>query len=144
MVQTLQIEIQNNCQLKSLCLVQGVNIGINPRNLAQGLHKSSSVGFFRRQKSCFIRGLFCINTRWSPCDLQIITLYIITLEQMKIETCIMCQYKQDWNLITVYVHDNIKLLICINSRWPPYDLPLIITYQLNDGNASLVEPYRPN
>ena len=40
--QTLEIEIQNDRQLKSSSLVHGlfhqsVNIGINPQNLAQGL-----------------------------------------------------------------------------------------------------------
>ena len=38
---------------------------------------------------------------------------------------------------TLYVHENIQSLICINSRWLPYDLPIINTYQMNDGNAQL-------
>ena len=37
------------------------------------------------------------------------------------------------SITCMYVHDNIKLAIYINSRWPPCDLPIIITYQLNDG-----------
>ena len=37
------------------------------------------------------KGLICINQRWPPCDLANITLRIVNLEQMKIETCIMFQ-----------------------------------------------------
>ena len=52
-VQTLEIEIQNGRRLKSSCSVyglfhQGVNIGINPRNLAQGLLIRSFVILFCR------------------------------------------------------------------------------------------------
>ena len=54
---------------------------------------------------------------------------------MKIETCVRYQNNRDLNFNTVYVHDNMKWLFCINLRWPPYDLPIIITYQQNDGNA---------
>ena len=66
---------------KSSILVHGlfhkcVNIGINTRNLAQGrlLIKSFLICFARRQKSSFIRGLICINTRWPLYDFPIITL----------------------------------------------------------------------
>ena len=37
------------------------------------------------------KGLVCINPIWPPYDRQIIILCIITSEQMKIVTCIMCQ-----------------------------------------------------
>ena len=54
------------------------------------------------------KGLICINPRWRPCDLTIIALCIVPLEQMKIGTCIMCQNNQDWNFRTEYS------IICIN------------------------------
>ena len=60
---------------------------------------------------------------------------IVTLDHMKMETCVRFQNNQDLNVNTVHVHDNIKLLIYTNSRWPQYDLSIIITYQLNDGTA---------
>ena len=50
--------------------------------------------------------LICINSRWPPCDLPIITLCIITLKQIKVDTCIMCQNDQDSNYNIVYVYGN--------------------------------------
>ena len=65
---------------------QGVNCGIYPRNLAQGLLIISFVIFFGGQhKPSFIRGLICMNSRCSPYDLPIITLCFITVEQIRID-----------------------------------------------------------
>ena len=90
-VQTLDIKIQNGCQLKSSCLVhglfhQGVDIGIDSRNLTQRLFLKRIVIIFRGgQKSSSIRGLISSNTRLPPHDLPIIRLSLITSEQIKIE-----------------------------------------------------------
>ena len=54
----------------------------------------------------YYRGFICINPRWPPCDSPIITLCIITLKQIKVETCIMCQNNQDSNYKAVYVYSN--------------------------------------
>ena len=58
----------------------------------------------------------CLNPRWPSCDLPIMTLRIVTLKHMKIETRIMCQNNQDRNVNTVYASGNIKSLFCINYR----------------------------
>ena len=36
-----------------------------------------------------------------------------------------CQNNQDRNVNIVYLYNSSKVLICINSRWPPYDLQII-------------------
>ena len=57
----------------------GVRFGINSRNLAQGLLIRHFVIFFEGgQKPSFIRGLICINSKWPPYDMPIITLCPIT------------------------------------------------------------------
>ena len=52
-----------------------------------------------------------------------ITLCIVTLRQMKIETCVRCENKADC-FNTVY--DNKKLLIYINIICPPYALQFFL------------------
>ena len=60
------------------------------------------------------RYIICINPRWPPCDLPIIMLYIMTLEQIKIETCIMCQNnKVDIIRLCMYMVV-IMMVFCIN------------------------------
>ena len=61
-----------------------------------------------------------------------ITLCIVTLEQT-IKTYIRCQNNQDRNFNIVYLYDNSKLLICINSGWPPYDLQIITVCLIHIG-----------
>ena len=74
---------------------QGVHFGIS--NLAQGLLILHFVIFFGRgQNPSFIRGLICINSKWPPYDLPIITLCPITSEQIKIDRWIRRQNKQNW------------------------------------------------
>ena len=64
-----------------------VHFGINSRNLAQELFIIHFVIFFGGgQQPSFIRGLICINSKWPPYDLPIITLCPITSEQIKIDT----------------------------------------------------------
>ena len=65
---------------------QGVHFGISSRNLAQGLLILHFVIYFGGgQNPSFIRDLICIDSKWPPYDLPIITLCPITLEQIKID-----------------------------------------------------------
>ena len=54
--------------------------------LAQGLLRKRFVIFVERKQKCsFIRRLIYIHTRWPPYGLQNIILFLITLEEIKIE-----------------------------------------------------------
>ena len=67
----------------------GVHFGINSWNFAHWVLEIYFAIFFGGgQKSFNTRGLICINPRWPPSDLPLITLCLITLEQMTAQTCI--------------------------------------------------------
>ena len=73
---------------------QGVHFGINARSINSLFH-TLWYFFGRGQDPSFIKGLICINLKWPPYDLPIITLCPITSEQIKIDKWIRHQNNQN-------------------------------------------------